>query len=130
RELDAAPRALPPGRRIEVPVCSGGEYGPDLAGVAAHAGLSESAAIARHSAPDYVVAMIGFLPGFPYLLGLDPALSIPRLATPRPEVPAGAVGIGGAQTGIYPQPSPGGWRLVGRTPLALFDALRAEPSLL
>lgn len=117
-------------RSIEIPVCYGGDYGPDLADVAAHAGLSEDAVIALHSGADYVVAMIGFLPGFPYLLGLDPKLAMPRLSTPRPEVRAGAVGIGGAQTGIYPQQSPGGWRLIGRTPEQLFDSSRAEPSLL
>lgn len=123
-------RSARDGRRIEIPVCYGGDYGPDLADVAAHAGLSEEAVITLHSGGDYVVAMIGFLPGFPYLLGLDPRLAMPRLSTPRPEVRAGAVGIGGAQTGIYPQQSPGGWRLIGRTPEQLFDSSRVEPSLL
>src|SRR5690606_20589654 len=115
---------------IEIPVCYGGDYGPDLADVAAHARMSEAEAIALHCRPEYTVAMIGFLPGFPYLLGMDPRLAMPRLTTPRAEVRAGAVGIGGAQTGIYPQPSPGGWRLVGRTPEILFDARRNPPSLL
>lgn len=119
-----------PGRRIEIPVCYGGDYGPDLADVAAHAGMDEAAAIALHASGDYIVAMLGFLPGFPYLLGLDPRLAMPRLATPRAEVRAGAVGIGGAQTGIYPQSSPGGWRLIGRTPERLFDPTRNPPSLL
>jgi KipI family sensor histidine kinase inhibitor len=117
-------------RRIEIPVCYGGDYGPDLADVASHAGLTEDATIALHAGGEYIVAMIGFLPGFPYLLGLDPRLAMPRLATPRARVREGAVGIGGAQTGIYPQASPGGWRLVGRTPERLFDAMRTPPSLL
>ncbi len=132
REQDpATARPLPlPLRPIEIPVCYGGDYGPDLADVAAHAGLSENEVIALHTRPEYTVAMIGFLPGFPYLLGMDPKLGMPRLATPRPQVRAGAVGIGGAQTGIYPQGSPGGWRLIGRTPETLFDARRNPPSLL
>lgn len=117
-------------RRIEIPLCYGGDYGPDLGAVAAHARLDEDEVIARHCAPDYIVAMIGFLPGFPYLLGLDPALAMPRMDTPRAEVRAGSVGIGGAQTGIYPQRSPGGWRLIGRTPERLFDPQRNPPSLL
>jgi len=117
-------------RRIEIPVCYGGDYGPDLGEVAAHSRLAEDAVIARHCAPEYVVAMVGFLPGFPYLLGLDPALAMPRMDTPRAQVRAGSVGIGGVQTGIYPQQSPGGWRLIGRTPESLFDPLRDPPSLL
>lgn len=117
-------------RLIEIPVCYGGDFGPDLADVAAHAGLGETDVIALHTRPEYTVAMIGFLPGFPYLLGLDPRLAMPRLPTPRAQVRTGAVGIGGAQTGIYPQESPGGWRLIGRTPERLFDARRMSPSLL
>ena len=122
---DEAPRAV-----IEIPVCYGGDFGPDLDDVAAHAGLDAPAVIAHHAAPVYRVAMLGFLPGFPYLLGLDPKLAMSRLDTPRPALPAGAVGIGGGQTGIYPQASPGGWRLLGRTPLRLFDPDREPPSLL
>lgn len=118
------------GRVVEIPVLYGGDDGPDLADVAAHAGLSIDAAIARHAAGDYRVAMIGFAPGFPYLLGLDPALALARLPTPRQRVPAGSVGIGRAQAGIYPDAGPGGWRLIGRTPLRLFDAQRDPPSLL
>jgi KipI family sensor histidine kinase inhibitor len=114
----------------EIPVCYGGEYGEDLADAAQALGLDTSALIARHGAPIYTVAMIGFAPGFPYLLGLDPALALPRLATPRTRVPAGSVAIGGAQAGIYPRESPGGWRLLGRTPSVLFDAHRAQPALL
>lgn len=116
-------------RRIELPVCYGGEFGPDLEGVAAHARLPAAEVIAQHSAPDYLVHAIGFAPGFPYLGGLPPALATPRRATPRAHVPAGSVGIGGAQTGVYPLETPGGWNLIGRTPLALFDASRPEPSL-
>lgn len=116
-------------RIVEIPVCYGGDFGPDLDAVAAHAGLGADEVVARHAGGDYRVAMLGFAPGFPYLLGLDPALHAPRLATPRTRVPAGSVAIGGAQTGIYPRVLPGGWRIVGRTPLALFDLAR-EPACL
>ncbi|MCE5232564.1 MAG: 5-oxoprolinase subunit PxpB [Mizugakiibacter sp.] len=119
-----------PARVVEIPVCYGGDCGPDLEAVAAHAGIDASTLIARHAAGDYRVAMLGFAPGFPYLLGLDPALHAPRLATPRTRVPAGSVAIGGAQAGIYPRELPGGWRIVGRTPLVLFDAAREPPCLL
>ena len=119
-----------PGRTLEVPVRFGGGDGPDLASVARAAGLSEADALARFCAPLYRVAMIGFAPGFPYLLGLDPSLAMPRLETPRTRVPAGSVAIGGAQAGIYPHEGPGGWRLVGRTALGLFDPGRAPPALL
>lgn len=115
---------------FEIPVRYGGEFGPDLEAVAGHARLPVRDAIERHAAGDYRVAMLGFAPGFPYLLGLDPALATPRLATPRTRVPAGSVGIGGAQAGLYPREGPGGWRLIGRTPLRLFDAARPTPSLL
>jgi KipI family sensor histidine kinase inhibitor len=117
-------------RVVEIPVCYGGERGPDLAAVADHAGLSRNDVIARHAAAEYTVAMLGFAPGFPYLLGLDPALQVPRRATPRTRVPAGSVAIGGAQTGIYPRELPGGWHLIGRTPLVLFDPARESPCLL
>lgn len=115
---------------IKMPVCYGGEYGPDLAEAARMCGIGIDELIARHTAPTYTVAMIGFAPGFPYLLGLDESLALPRLATPRTRVPAGSVAIGGSQTGIYPRESPGGWRLLGRTPRRLFDATRDSPSLL
>jgi KipI family sensor histidine kinase inhibitor len=115
---------------IDIPVCYGGEFGPDLDNVAANAKLSADAAIALHCAAAYRVAMLGFAPGFPYLLGLDPALHTPRRANPRTRVPAGAVAIGGAQTGIYPRELPGGWQIIGRTPLALFDAARNPAALL
>jgi len=117
-------------RTVEIPVVYGGEYGPDLVAVATRAGITHEEAIARHTAGNYTVAMLGFAPGFPYLLGLDASLAMPRIDTPRTRVAAGSVGIGGAQTGIYPQAGPGGWRLIGRTPLRLFDAGRDPPSLL
>ena len=109
------------GRLVTIPVCYGGAFGPDLAFVAKHAGLTEQEVIALHAGRDYRIYMLGFLPGFPYLGGLDERLFTPRLPTPRTAIPAGAVGIGGEQTGIYPIASPGGWQLIGRTPLKLFD---------
>ncbi|MFL6592629.1 MAG: 5-oxoprolinase subunit PxpB [Luteimonas sp.] len=121
---------IAPGRTIEIPVRYGGAGGADLDEVAAHAGMQADEVIARHSAPEYSVAMLGFAPGFPYLLGLDPAIAIPRRATPRLRVPAGSVGIGGVQSGIYPRTGPGGWRLIGRTEATLFDPLRDPPALL
>jgi KipI family sensor histidine kinase inhibitor len=119
-----------PSRLVEIPVRYGGADALDLDAVAARAGLTCEEVIARHTAAEYRVAMLGFAPGFPYLLGLDPALAMPRLDTPRQHVAAGSVGIGGAQTGIYPRPGPGGWRIIGRTDAVLFDATRASPSLL
>lgn len=125
---DTAAAATGPLR--EIPVHYGGECGPDMGDCARELGLSVEEIVARHCAPEYRVAMIGFAPGFPYLLGLDPSLALPRLATPRTRVPAGSVAIGGAQTGVYPRDSAGGWRLIGRTTLDLFDPLREPPSLL
>ncbi|MDH5834050.1 5-oxoprolinase subunit PxpB [Luteimonas kalidii] len=127
-EPHASPEASLPA--IEVPVCHLPAFAPDLEAVAAHAGLSAAEVVALHCAGDYRVAMTGFAPGFPYLLGLDPRLAIPRRSTPRTHVPAGSVAIGGAQTGIYPREGPGGWHLVGRTPVALFDPRRDPPCLL
>ena len=118
------------GLLLEIPVCYGGEFGPDLGDVAAHAGIDERAVIDAHASGDYRVAMLGFMPGFPYLLGLAESLHTPRRASPRTRVPAGSVAIGGAQTGIYPRELPGGWQLIGRTPLVLFDPARAQPALL
>lgn len=119
------------GRLHHVAVCYGGEYGADLTGLAAACGLSADEVVKRHTAPEYQVAMTGFAPGFPYLIGLDPSLATPRRDTPRTRVPAGSVGIAGAQTGIYPGELPGGWQLIGRTPLSLFDANHADrPCLL
>ena len=112
------------GRIVEIPVCYGGDFGPDLPFVAAHAGVDEAEAIRLHSGRTYRIYMLGFLPGFPYLGGLDARLHTPRLDAPRTRIPAGSVGIGGQQTGIYPLDSPGGWRLIGRTPLKLDDAER------
>ena len=115
---------------VEIPVCYGGEFGVDLEGVAAHAGITAEEVIARHAQPEYRVAMLGFMPGFAYLLGLDPSLDTSRHANPRTRVPAGSVAIGGAQTGIYPRELPGGWQLIGRTPLVLFDPQRSPAALL
>ncbi len=117
-------------RQVEIPVCYDPEFAPDLARVAGQAGLGEDAVIARHSGGSYRVRAVGFSPGFPYLDGLPEELHTPRLDTPRTVVPAGSVGIGGAQTGVYPLASPGGWNLIGRTPLALFDASATPPARL
>jgi KipI family sensor histidine kinase inhibitor len=114
---------------IDVPVCYSEEFGPDLDHVARHAGIEHNEVVARHIAIEYRVAMLGFAPGFPYLLGLDPALHTPRRTSPRTRVPAGSVAIGGAQTGIYPHELPGGWHLIGRTPLTLFDASLDSPAM-
>jgi inhibitor of KinA len=124
---DAAP---PPARVVEIPVRYGGAGGPDLDDVARLHGMSADEVVRRHAAGDYVVHMVGFLPGFAYLGGLDPELATPRRASPRAVVPAGSVGIGGQQTGVYPMDSPGGWHLVGRTELRLFDPRRDPPTLL
>jgi inhibitor of KinA len=121
---------LPAARTVNIPVVYGGEYGPDLDDVAACVGLTSVEVISRHSAADYLVYFLGFSPGFPYLGGLPPELAAPRLDSPRKEVPAGSVAIGGSQAGIYPTSSPGGWRIIGRTPARLFDPSRAEPTLL
>jgi KipI family sensor histidine kinase inhibitor len=128
RDLDRVPLREP--RRVEIPVLYGGEHGPDLADVAAHCGLSEEEVVRAHSEGDYEVSFLGFTPGFPYLAGLDASLAVPRLPTPRKRVPAGSVAIGGSQTGVYPLASPGGWRLIGWTPLRLFDPAREPISLL
>lgn len=108
-------------RKLIIPVHYGGENGPDLAYVASYNHLSPGEVVRRHTAQTYHVGMMGFTPGFAYLLGLDPSLATPRLKSPRTLVPAGSVGIAGGQTGIYPLESPGGWQLIGRTEMALFD---------
>lgn len=108
----------------------GGEHGPDLAALAAHAGLDCAEVIRRHCSARYRVAMLGFAAGFPYLIGMDASLAMPRHATPRTRVAAGSVGIGGVQTGIYPRSGPGGWQIIGRTDASLFDAGRDPPALL
>ncbi|MDZ7279086.1 5-oxoprolinase subunit PxpB [Pantoea eucrina] len=120
----------PESQRVEIPVVYGGTQGPDLQWVAEHAGLSVQQVVALHSSVDYVVYFIGFQPGFPYLGGLDERLHTPRRAEPRLSVPQGSVGIGGSQTGIYPLAAPGGWQLIGHTPLALFDPRQQPPTLL
>jgi antagonist of KipI len=130
-ELSSAPGdGEPGGRRHEVPVVYGGEHGPDLAEVAAHCGVSEAELIARHGAQDYLAYMLGFMPGFAYLGLLPRALETPRRTTPRVRVPAGAVAVAGLQTGIYPFATPGGWNLIGRTALTLFDPRADPPALL
>jgi KipI family sensor histidine kinase inhibitor len=118
------------GRVVEVPVCYGGAFGPDLAEVARRAGLSEEEVVRLHCNVRYRVAAVGFVPGFPYLLGLPANLRMPRRVNPRVNVLPGSVGIGGGQTGIYPTSTPGGWQLIGRTPLRLFRPEAAPPSLL
>lgn len=114
---------------FEIPVLYGGEYGPDLANIASHAGLSEEEVIRIHSSRDYLIYMLGFLPGFCYLGGLDERIHTPRLPNPRLKIRAGSVGIGGSQTGIYPLDSPGGWQLMGMTPVKTYDPGRDIPIL-
>jgi len=121
---------VPASREVEIPTRYGGSSGPDLDAVARHLQLSVAEVIELHSSASYQVAMIGFQPGFPYLLGLPERLQLPRRDSVRSQVAAGSVAIAGAQAGIYPSASPGGWHLIGRTTLALFDPTAAEPSLL
>jgi inhibitor of KinA len=115
---------------VEIPVCYGGKWGPDLEVVAALNEISPEEVIRLHAREEYLVYMIGFAPGFPYLGGMNDRIAAARKDKPRSKVPAGSVGIAGKQTGIYPIPSPGGWQLIGRTPLVLFDPRRQSPSLL
>jgi inhibitor of KinA len=122
--------ALPEPRQVEIPVCYGGEHGPDLTDVSALVNLTPKQVIELHSCAEYVVYFLGFVPGFAYLGELPKALVTPRLPTPRRSVPAGSVGVAGNQTGIYPFATPGGWRLLGRTPLSIFRPDRSELSLL
>ncbi len=117
-------------RTVEIPVCYDPEFAPDLDEVAQHAQISAKEVVELHSAADYRVACIGFVPGFPFMSGLPKKVATPRRDTPRKEIPSGSVGIGGAQTGIYPLRSPGGWNLIGRTPFKLFDPTKNPPSLL
>lgn len=117
-----------PVRRFVVPVVYGGEFGPDLEIVARCHSLQTADVVSLHAGRDYPIFCVGFAPGFPFLGGLDPSLHTPRLDTPRPRVPAGSVAIGGRQTGIYPAPMPGGWRLIGRTPFRVFDVERDPPA--
>lgn len=129
---DAAAIELPDGekRSFEVEVCYEREFAPDLDEVARHAGMPADDVVAMQTAVEYDVHFVGFTPGFPYLGGLPRALATPRRSTPRTHIPAGSVAIGGAQLGIYPVPSPGGWNVIGRTAMPLFDARRAAPALL
>ena len=117
-------------RTIEIPVTYGGEAGPDLAAVAAFANCSEVDVVRLHGQRSYRVYMLGFLPGFAYMGTVDARIAMPRLDTPRMRVATGSVGIAGSQTGIYPCDTPGGWRIIGRTPVKLFDTSRSEPFLL
>jgi KipI family sensor histidine kinase inhibitor len=125
--LELPPAEAVAGEPVEVPVTYDGE---DLEEVAGLTGLAADEVVRRHTAPEYMVAFLGFSPGFPYLVGLDPALEVPRRDTPRTSIPAGSVGLAGTQTGIYPTASPGGWQLIGRTDVTLFDPGRDPPALL
>jgi inhibitor of KinA len=129
--LSRLPRvALLEPRTVEIPVCYGGEYGPDLNEVSALHGIAPAEVVELHTSVTYVVYFLGFVPGFAYLGELPPTLATPRLPTPRRAVPAGSVGIAGTQTGVYPFTTPGGWRLLGRTPIRMFRADHNDLSLL
>lgn len=127
-QVDAVDQAM--GKTVEIPVAYGGEAGPDLNFVAQHCGVSPDEIVRQHASVEYRVAFVGFMPGFAYLSGLPSELAVPRRATPRKLVPAGSVAIAGGQTGVYPLDSPGGWQLIGRTTVRLFDSGRQQPSLL
>jgi inhibitor of KinA len=127
---EAAAAPWPEPRTVEIPVAYGGEYGPDLEAVAALTGHTPDEVIALHCSAEYLVYFLGFSPGFPYLGGMPESIAAPRLDTPRRRVPAGSVAIGGRQTGVYPMASPGGWRIIGRTPLRLFEPAADPPVLL
>lgn len=128
-ELEADVAAGNTTRIITIPVSYGGEFGPDLEFVARHNSLTEDEVVAFHASIPYLVYMLGFTPGFPYLGGMSERIAAPRLDMPRVKIPAGSVGIAGKQTGIYPVESPGGWRLIGRTPLTLFNPAAESPFL-
>lgn len=115
---------------VEVPTVYGGDFGPDLSFVASHNHLSEDEVISIHSGTDYLVYMLGFIPGFTYLGGMDLRIATPRLSSPRTLIPAGSVGIAGEQTGTYPSDSPGGWQIIGRTPVTMYDMSKAQAALL
>ena len=115
---------------VEVPTVYGGEFGPDLSFVASHNHLSEDEVVSIHSGTDYLVYMLGFIPGFTYLGGMDPRIATPRLSSPRTLIPAGSVGVAGEQTGTYPSDSPGGWQIIGRTPVTMYDMSKAQAALL
>jgi KipI family sensor histidine kinase inhibitor len=120
---------IPPSQVLEIPVLYGGEAGPDLAFVAEHSGKSQEEVVRIHTSTEYLIYMLGFTPGFTYLGGMSEEIATPRLSTPRVKIPAGSVGIAGAQTGVYPIDSPGGWQLIGRTPVRMYDPERREPIL-
>ena len=120
---------IPPSDVLEIPVLYGGEMGPDLDFVAEHAGMTPDEVIKIHTSTEYLIYMLGFTPGFTYLGGMDERIATPRLKTPRVKIPAGSVGIAGSQTGVYPIDSPGGWQLIGQTPVHMYDADRKEPIL-
>ena len=128
--LESDPPNLEAARQVEIPVCYEPEFAPDLAAVSEHSRLTAEQAITMHSAGDYFVYFLGFSPGFAYMGGLANQLDVPRLVTPRKHVHAGSVGLAGAQTGVYPNDSPGGWQLIGRTPFRMFDASAEQPSRL
>mgnify|MGYP000876366679 FL=1 len=115
---------------IEIPVLYGGQYGPDIENVAAYNNMTVEDVIEIHTSTEYLIYMLGFTPGFPYLGGMDKRIAAPRLQSPRTKIPAGSVGIAGEQTGIYPVQSPGGWQLIGSTPIELFNPERENPILL
>lgn len=134
KKIKAMPESIDNGTKarkkiVHIPVLYGGTYGEDIANVAKHNNISVEEVIAIHSEKPYLIYMMGFLPGFPYLGGLDKRLVTPRLNNPRTKIPAGSVGIGGEQTGIYPVASPGGWQLIGRTPLMPYSPKRKNPFL-
>lgn len=120
---------IPPSDVLEIPVLYGGEEGPDLDFVAQHNGKTPQEVIDIHTSAEYLIYMLGFTPGFTYLGGMSDQIATPRLKTPRVKIPAGSVGIAGAQTGVYPIDSPGGWQLIGRTPVRMYDPDRATPIL-
>lgn len=126
---NAAAAAEGAARVVEIPVGYGGEFGPDIEFVAGHTGLSQDEVVAIHTSVPYLVYMLGFTPGFPYLGGMSERIAAPRLEKPRTAIPGGSVGIAGSQTGIYPVTSPGGWQIIGRTPVRLFDPQAANPFL-
>lgn len=128
KELDSI--EIPDPVVYEIPTLYGGEHGPDLDFVSSHSGLSADQVVSIHSSPEYLIYMLGFTPGFPYLGGMDERIATPRLAAPRTRITGGSVGIAGSQTGIYPVDSPGGWQLIGKTPLKLYDTANTNPILL
>ena len=129
--LSARTEKPKPPRKVEIPVCYGGEFGPDLAHVADCHHMTEEEVVKIHTMPEYLVYMIGFCPGFPYMGGMDPRIATPRRSSPRLSIPAGSIGIAGQQTGGYPIPTPGGWQLIGRTPVDMFRPYdEEEPTLL